>query len=152
MRQILGRDAAFIAVSAVIIVILGTQLVVGLVNPGRQAWPMLAYAMYKEARYDGERLDEYEVYAVLKDETKLLIDRDDLGMSWWLFRSNVVKPVLSGQVERLTATIDRYCDQSEGALARLEVSDAGLAISAQGLVTVLEPQVVAGVNVTCEER
>jgi hypothetical protein len=152
MRQILSRDAAFIAVSAAIVVILGTQFVAGLVDPGRRTWPMIAYPMYRTAHYDGDRFDEYEVYAVLKDGTKLPIDRDDLGMSWWLFRNNVVRDIQSGQVEGLTAMIDRYCDESKGALARLEVSDTGLAISAQGLVTGLEPQVVAGLNVACEER
>jgi hypothetical protein len=63
-----------------------------------------------------------------------------------------VRGVRSDQVERLTAIIDRYCDQSKGALARLEVFDTGHAISAQGLVADLEPQVVAVVNVSCEER
>ena len=152
MRQILGRDAVFIAVSAVIVVILGCQLVVGFVNTGRWGWPMVAYTMYSQAHYDGDRLDEYEVHAVLKDGTKLLIDRDDLGMSYWIFRANVVRGLRSDQLERLTAMMDRYCDQSKGAVARLEVSDTGHAISAKGLVADLEPQVVAAVNVTCEER
>lgn len=113
---------------------------------------MIAYPMYDRAHHDGDRLDEFKVYAVLKDETKLPIDRDNLGMSWWIFRRNVVKPVLSNQVERLTAIIDRFCKQSQGTLARLEVSDTGLAISAQGLVNGLKPQVVGGVAVTCEGR
>ena len=150
MRQILGREAAFKALSAFIVVILGTQLVVGLIDPGRWGWPMVAYPMFKTAHYDGDRFDDFRVYAVLTDDTKLQIEPGDVGMSYWIFRQNMVGGLLNDRIEKLAPIIERYCDQSQGAMARLEVSDIGVAISAHGPIAGLEPRVLAAMAVACE--
>ena len=91
---------------------------------------MVAYPMFKTAHYDGDRFDDFRVYAVLTDDTKLQIEPGDVGMSYWIFRQNVVGGLLNDRVEKLAPIIDRHCDQSKGAMARLEVSDIGVAISA----------------------
>jgi hypothetical protein len=183
MRRVFDRATAFKAISALIGIILGTQLVAGFINTGRWGWPIIAYPMYSIARYDGDRLNNFKVYAVVRDGTKIEVDPGELGMGYWHFHYNVVTPVLvtSGYYQRTTAarrsraqnapssdngslsaarratliaklapTIDHYCDESKGAVTRLQVSDSGMAISAQGPITNLEPDVVAAIEVACE--
>ena len=150
MGRILGREPAFMAISVFIAVILVTQFIVGIVNTGRWAWPMVAYPMYKTAHYDGERFDEYDLYAVLRDNSRIRIDPAELGMGYWIFRQNVLDGLLLDRVEPLSPIIARYCDQSRGATMRLEVSDRGLAISSHGLVANLEPQMLKVVHIRCK--
>jgi hypothetical protein len=61
--------------------------------------------MYATARYDGDRFDEFELYAVVRDGTKIEVDPGDLGMGYWIFRKNVLNPLLtiSGYFQRNTA-------------------------------------------------
>jgi hypothetical protein len=150
MRQILDREAAFAAISTIIVVILGTQFVVGLVDTGRWGWPMVAYPMYKTSHYDGERFDEYDVFAVLEDGTRTQIQPADLGMSFWIFRQNVADGLLNDRPAKVAPIIARYCENTDGALAQIEVLDRGLAISTDGLLHV-EPQVVKTTPVRCQE-
>jgi hypothetical protein len=178
MLRTLDREVAFKVLSALIVIILGTQFALLFVETRQWGWPMVTYPMYSVARYDGERFDEYDVYAVLKDATKVQVDPDELGMGYWIFRKNVIDPLLrdvgydatrllrerkesrsrnaslsaadrAKLTKRLAPVIDRYCDQSGGAMTRFEVSDRGVAISAQGPIH-LEPKVVAAMDVTCE--
>jgi hypothetical protein len=182
MRRVFDRETAFKAISALIAVILGTQLVVGFTYTRQAGWPIVAYPMYATARYDGDRFDEFKLYAVVRDGTKIEVDPGGLGMGYWIFRKNVLNPLLttSGYFQRNTAarrlraqrqpssdngslsettraalvaklasTIGHYCDESKGAVTRLEVLDSGVAISVHGPIN-LEPDLVAAMDVTCE--
>jgi hypothetical protein len=60
--------------SIVIAAILGSQLVVGMVDTGRWGWPIMAYPMYKSAHFEGERLShEFDLFAVFQDGTRVKI-------------------------------------------------------------------------------
>jgi hypothetical protein len=73
-------------VSAIIVVILGTQFVAGLVDTGKWGWPILAYPMYKWSHYENERiLHDADVYAQLDDGSRIAITPEALGMSFWIF-------------------------------------------------------------------
>ena len=151
MERMLTRETAFAAISAVIVAILGSQLVAGFVDTGRWGWPIIAYPMYKTAHFDGERLDDYEVAAVLADGSRLRVDPEELGMSFWTFRQNVAMKIERGRLEALAPTIERYCERSQRSLKRLELVDTGTAISASGLIQGLEPKVAAAIDVVCPE-
>lgn len=152
MQRMLARDTAIAAISALIVLILGAQLVAGFVVTGPRGWPIINYPMYKNARFDGDRLDHrFQVDAVLADGTRLNIDPDELGMSFWLFQHNVVIPVQQGKREALAPTLERYCERSEARLRRLEVLDSGVAISAAGPVVGLERELLGAIDVACPE-
>jgi hypothetical protein len=52
-------------------------------------------------------------------------------------------------IGKLAPTIDHYCNDSKGALTRLEVWDSGVAISAAGAINV-EPELIAAMDVACK--
>jgi hypothetical protein len=78
------------------------------------------------------------------------VDPEELGMRFWIFRMNVITPIEKGSVEKLAPLIARYCEQSQGRLVRLEVVDQGVALSRNGPVFGLEPQLYAAADVSCE--
>jgi hypothetical protein len=151
VERMFTRKTPFTAISALIVVILGTQLVAGFVDTGRWGWPILAYPMYRTAHFDGDRLEDYDVDAVLADGSRLRVDPEELQMSFWIFRSNVVYKIEAGNLQGLAPIVERYCERSQGRLKRFEVVDIGMAISATGLVRDLEPEVAAALDVTCPE-
>jgi hypothetical protein len=142
----LGR----LLVSVVIVVILLTQLVVGFVDTGRWGWPMLAYPMYKTAHFEGERLDhELTAYAVLADLSRVEIKRSDLGMGFWISWYNVVQPIRHGNLDGLAGLVQRYCQEFDNQVSKLEVQDLGIAIGRDGPVEGLPPQVLFETEVSC---
>jgi hypothetical protein len=135
----------------VIVVILGTQAVVGFLDTGKWGWPMLAYPMYKKAFFEGDRLNhDVNVYALLSDGTRTEIKRDDLGMSFWIFHYNVVGPIGQGRSEPLAPLVQRYCRESDNQLIKFQVEDKGVAISRDGPVEGLLPQLVSEMGVSCK--
>src|SRR6188472_2039573 len=58
-----GRDeVAKIAISVIIAAILAAQVLIGFSYTGGQTFPVVAYPMYKQAHYEGERLNDYLVF------------------------------------------------------------------------------------------
>jgi hypothetical protein len=145
----LPEEVACKAVSVVIALILGTQLVVGFVNTGRWGWPMVAYPMYKQAHFEGDRFDLYNVYAVLDDGTRLEIAPADVAMDLWMFRRHVMAPIQDGQLENLAPITALYCERVGGRLVRFEIFDRGIALGWNGPVYGLEPQQFAAADVAC---
>jgi hypothetical protein len=139
-----------ILISAVIIVILATQAVAGFIDPGKWGWPMIAYPMYKKAHFEGERLNhDVNVYAQLSDGTRTEINRNDLGMDFWIFHYNVVGPIGQGRSEPLAPLVQRYCRESDNQLIKFQVEDKGVAIGRDGPIEGLPPQLVSEIAVAC---
>jgi hypothetical protein len=161
--------------SAVIVVVLGTQFVAGLINTGRWGWPIIAYPMYAPPRYENERvLYDVSVYAELEDGTRLPITREQLGMPFWVFEENVVQSIrhlddrcrATGQpVPRfciagragadrfralLTPLTARLCTETGGRLKRLAYEDLGVAVTRAGPAFDLKPVMQASFEVTCQ--
>lgn len=137
-------------VSAVIVAILSVQAVAGFVDTGRWGYPILAYPMYKTARYDGDRLDHHlRVFAVKQDASRVEVKPEDLNMSFWLYWYNVVQPVRHSNFEVLKPVIDRYCQESEGEVIKLQAEDLGIAIGRDGPVEGLPPEVQFETDVSC---
>jgi hypothetical protein len=140
-----------VLISAVIVVILGTQAVVGFLDTGKWGWPILAYPMYKKVFFEGDRLNhDVNVYALLSDGTRTEIKRDDLGMSFWIFWYNVVGPIGQGRGELLAPLVQQYCRESDNQLIKFQVEDKGVAISRDGPVEGLPPQLVSEMGVSCK--
>jgi hypothetical protein len=98
--------------SAVIVVILGTQFVAGLIDTGRWGWPIIAYPMYQAPHYENERvLYDVSVYAELDDGARLPIRREQLGMQFWVFEGNVVQPMrqLDDRCRAIGPPVPRFC-------------------------------------------
>jgi hypothetical protein len=138
-------------VSIVIATILGTQLVLGMLNPGRWSWPIVAYPMYKDAHFEGERLrHQLDLFAVFEDGTRMKIMPEDLGLRVWPFINNVVDAIKFGRSQQLSWVIDYACQLRDGhRLTRFEVTDIGVTIARNGPVYGLEPEVYASAEVTC---
>jgi hypothetical protein len=137
--------------SVVIATILGTQLVLGALNPGRWSWPIIAYPMYKDAHFEGAWLEhQLDLFAVFEDGARMKITPEDLGLRDWPFRDNVVNAIKLGRMEQLSWVIDYACQLRDGhPLTRFEVTDTGVAIARNGPVHGLEPEVYASTEVTC---
>jgi hypothetical protein len=145
MRRVVDRETAFKAVSALIVVILGTQFVVGFIDTGRRGWPIVAYPMYSTARYDGDRFDDFKVYAALKDGTKVEVNPGEVGMSYWIFHKNVLNPLLitGGYYERNTA--------ARRLRAQSEPSSGNVSLSAANRITTLAAKLAPTIDHYCDE-
>jgi hypothetical protein len=145
-RDALGKPL----ISAIIVVILATQTVVGLVDTGKWGWPMLAYPMYKKAYFEGDRLNhDVSVYALLSDGTRTEIKRSDLDMSFWIFWYNVATPIALHRADLLEPVVQLYCQEFSNQVTKLQVEDKGVAIGRDGPVEGLPPQVMSEIEVSC---
>ena len=150
MRRL--RRFAEPAITAIIVIVLGTQAIAGLVDTGRWGWPILAYPMYEEAHYDGERiLYDARTHIVLADGTRVELTRDELGMSFWIYWQNVVQPIYNGGdlLKPLAPLIAQVCRRFDGRVARLEIEDMGVAIRRDGPVFGLPPVILGSTDVEC---
>ena len=136
-------------VTLFIVFVLAVQFVVGL-TPKQRLWPFLPYRMYHQVKVDGQRLGHlFDVYGVLKDSSKIALTADNLNMTYWTFRKNVQRGIKNGDARKTQSAVDWLCAQSDGALAALQIEDMGIAISRDGPVYGLEPNVVASFDVSC---
>ena len=111
-------------ISAIVGVILSAQLVAGTGVTGRWGWPLLAYPMYAQARFEGDRLDHaYHVYAVLSDTTRMKVLASDLDMSFWLFRANVVMAIRNQRLDLLAPALRHSCEKYDKQVKKLQVED-----------------------------
>src|SRR5688500_19069628 len=104
-------------VSAFIVIVLATQAVAGFLDTGRWGWPIVAYPMYKEPHYDGDRVwYDVRTFAVLADGTRVELVRDDLGFDFWVYWQNVVQPIYKQEkrVVRLAPVIAQTCERFDG--------------------------------------
>jgi hypothetical protein len=137
-------------VSAIIIVILGTQFVAGLVDTNKWGWPILAYPMYKWPHYENERiLHDADVYAQLDDGSRIAITPEALGMSFWIFFYNVFLALRDADRSKLGPVIVRYCAQAGGRVRELLALDKGIAVTREGPRYGLPPTVVYAMSVQC---
>ncbi|MEQ8463036.1 MAG: hypothetical protein RIC07_05645 [Coleofasciculus sp. E1-EBD-02] len=53
--------------------------------PDPSLWPFVSYPMYNYAKYEGDTIKQYSIYATLDDSTEVLIKPEDLGINYWVF-------------------------------------------------------------------
>jgi hypothetical protein len=143
----------FALTSVVIVVVLSLQALVGFSYTGVQAWPFMAYPMYRGAHYADERLrHDFTVYAELDDASEVVLTPEDLGLSWWTFRENVVHALYRDDRAVVQGLIDDHCRRTGQRIVGLRMEDLGYAVSRDGLVEGLPPEVIATMPVRCENQ
>jgi len=149
MPQSMQSKYGMAFVSLVILVILGMQLAVGFTKK-RSAWPFIPYGMYKSVRVDGQRLDHaVHIYGVFADGSRVSISRDDVVLSDWVYRNNIELAIRVGKVSTLRPAAEWLCQQSQSPLVSLAYEDLGVAISKDGPVYGLPPELQASIDVSC---
>ena len=139
-------------VLAIIVAILGTQLVVGFTYRGKRTWPFVAYPMYRTPHYEGERLDhDWRTFVVFEDGRRSELDRAELGIDFWLYYKNIVNAVARGDGAALGAGAAHYCPQQQAGSLTLEVEDLGVGLGRGGPVFGLEPETLGSVRIPCTD-
>lgn len=89
----LGERTGRLAVSAVILAVLGFQAIaaVGLtpgpIEKSPFLWPFLDYPMYTQPHYEGDAVPRYSVIGVTDDGREVEITPESLGTDFWIFRN-----------------------------------------------------------------
>jgi hypothetical protein len=140
-----------LTVSAIIVTVLGLQIVAGFVDTGRWGWPFVAYPMYKRAHYEGERFDhDLTVYLIMDDSSERVVTGPDLGLSFWLVEKRIWNPVRSGNQEHLQSFIEDVCPKFDNRIIAVRLEDKGVALGRSGMVNNLPPGVVGSMPVNCD--
>lgn len=146
MHIYIGRFLA----SAFILVVLTLQAVVGLTYHGGSRWPFISYPMYAGARHEGDRLNDYTLMAVARDGIEQAVDPARLGMAFWIFRKNVVAPILiDGDASEIAAITGQICEDAGRDLVRLVVYDTGIVVGRNGPVHET-PAPRASIDISCD--
>jgi hypothetical protein len=144
------RDLAIGAISCLIIGILGLQTFASFVGPGRLGWPFIPYPMYKTAHYEGERLlYQYKVFARHADSSEVLISARD--MPFWIFKLKMIDGVMTGNRPRVQPLVTAYCKRTGKQVVSVRVEDMGVALSRKGVARGLPPQMLATMDIGCQE-
>ena len=64
-------------------------------------WPLLTYPTYKYAHYEGDKIAEYEAYAVFKDSTEVNVLPKDVNIGFWKFRWDLVPAIRKNNRSRI---------------------------------------------------
>lgn len=136
--------------TGIIFVSLTVQLIVGLTYHGGTRWPFLSYPMYATSVEENSRLADYTVRVVSRDGNVYSVDPDkDLGLTFWIFRKNYIRPIIDGTAQADTLSISGpFCAAFGPNISRLEVYDIGVVVTKKG-AEYLEPGFVAARNVNC---
>ena len=149
-----GTDASSPAiarwfVSAVVITVLGAQTVIGFMSSMNHFFPIMNYPMYSHPHYDGDRLVDYSLHAILPDGTAELIAPEDIGMNYWTFRANVIDRLIDkGDMRSVQPLIASLCEKRGLDAETLRVADIGVSVSRHGAVHG-EPAEITVVTLDC---
>ena len=84
-------------------------------------WPFLTYPMYRIARYEGDQVIDYRIYAVFSDSTYSYVSPDDLKIGFWKYVDDLVSAVREGHVETITAYAHRIAEHQGEAPVKLRL-------------------------------
>lgn len=75
---------------------------------GFRFWPVVSYAMYSRAHYDGETVDVHDLLeGTLSDGSVVEIPRDSLGLSFWFYR-NLVRDIKKDDPVAVQLLVDKF--------------------------------------------
>ena len=131
-----GREeAARIAVSVLVATILAAQVVIGFSYRGGQTFPVVAYPMYKQAHYEGERLNDYLVYVSADGNEGKALGPETMEISPWLYQRSITVPIIKGEPSPLAAAIAKEaCASANARSIAISVYDLGYTIRRDGPV------------------
>ena len=130
------EDLARIAVSVIVATVLAAQLVIGFSYRGGQTFPIVAYPMYKQAHYEGERLNDYRIYVSTDGSEGTALLPEAMEINPWLYQNSITFPVIEGKPSPLAAAIaEKTCATGNGAVVTINVYDSGYTIRRDGPVS-----------------
>ncbi len=129
------EDLARIAVSVIVSTILAAQFLIGFSYRGGQTFPVVAYPMYMQAHYEGERLNDYIVHVSADGAKGKALGPEAMEISPWLYQRTLTAPIIDGNPSSLAADIARKACASDNARAIvISVYDSGYTIRRDGPV------------------
>jgi hypothetical protein len=122
-----------VAISGLIVTILGLQAYIGLTYHGSSRWPFTSYPMYATARQEGDRIGNYTLTAVLEDGRAVPLPDSELGIPFWILRKNVIMPILKEAFDN-PESLHPICAAlpDPEAAVRLDVYDIGITVERDG--------------------
>lgn len=141
-------DVRVVVASTFVIVVLAVQAYVGFTRHDSYYWPITSYPMYSQARYDGDRLGYYSLYAEAEDMSRVEVLPHEVGLRYWGLVRNVISPLRRApEIAAVQVFKDLYCVNGRKEF-QLVVFDRGGHISHDGPVFT-DPMELARHTVTC---
>lgn len=100
---------------------------------GSALYPFTDYHMYHAAHYEGDRVEQFFVFATLADDTEVAILPEDLELNFWLFRQHVILPLLEDDGEKLKTAIDLYEGLHQQQITALRLENQPVVITKEGM-------------------
>ena len=129
------EDLARIAISVIVATILAAQVLIGFSYRGGQTFPVVAYPMFMQAHYDGERLNDYLVYLSADGGEEKAVGPEAMDVSGGLYYLLITAPIVQGKPSPLAAVVARQaCESSKVRSIAISVYDSGYTIRRDGPV------------------
>lgn len=141
-REVEGRVMGRLQVMMVSLVILTTLVLQGLaafeltVGPLERApwmWPFMDYPMYNQPRYAGEPIDRQVVIGVLPDSSEVVVEPEDLDVTFWQFHSVLNQAIILGDRSRAEPYRLIYEDRRGIRLIGFRLEDRPFFVTGDGL-------------------
>jgi hypothetical protein len=122
-------------ISALIVVFLGLQGFVTLgpdqPHDGGYFWPFVSYPMYNGAHFEGEKLHQYRLMAILDGEEKE-IGPYDFGMNYFTFQRGGIRAMLKADRQAMQKYADFYKLRTKKMVKAFRLEDRPLVLTKQG--------------------
>jgi hypothetical protein len=122
-------------VSAFICVILLGQFLIGFSYHGGQSFPILSYPMFSWPHYDGERLNNYLVYASADGGPEQAYGPERLEIGYTIYQKVIASAVVQGRTTDVLKSIAAsVCETQAAEVVTLNAYDSGVHITRAGPV------------------
>ena len=109
-------------------------------------WPFLDYPMYRESKHIGDSIDNFFLYGIQSDSTKVAILPEDLGLNFWKFLWGPVRAIRFNDNKEIQKYVSLYQSKHNSKLIGLKLMNNPLILTEEGVVPLPSPEVVNTVN------
>ena len=95
-------------------------------------YPFLHYPMYSKPIYEGYKVEQYRLFGILTDSTEIAINPEDLNLNFWLFREQVIYPILKNEQHKIQLAIKRYKAENKVNLVSLRLENHPVIVTKKG--------------------
>lgn len=103
-----------------------------LYNCGASLWPFMSYGMYSKPNYEGDQINQYYVYAILRDSSEVRILPEDLGIDSNLFRW-FVNALIENDTEYIETYVNIYESRHNADLIGFRLDNHPLILARDGV-------------------
>ena len=119
----------------IVATILAAQVLIGFSYRGGQTFPVVAYPMFMQAHYDGERLNDYLVYLSADGGEEMAVGPEAMELSGGLYYLLITAPIVKDKPSPLAAVVARQaCESSKARSIAISVYNSGYTIRRDGPV------------------